>query len=199
MGLCFLSWAGHRYDSTWLSRPMNHLICLNKQGVHDVTSKIGSYWNILKSIFSTEGCKKLLFKICAINNIFIYILKFTHFYITLITSLLCCILCQIRLESKGGKNSSIMFCTNGILLRILIGTGANQSKMEATLAPIKDAVSEISHIIVVITIAFVYETLTFTFYMFYLTFRCQPRPWHIVRGLSKLFQPSSSIIKHIIK
>ena len=57
-------------------------------------------------------------------------------------------MCQIRLESKGGRNSSIMFCTNGILLRMLIGTGANQSKMEATLAPIKDAVSEISHIIV---------------------------------------------------
>lgn len=55
---------------------------------------------------------------------------------------------KIRLESKGGKNSSIMFCTNGILLRMLIGTSTNQSKMEATLAPIKDAVSEISHIIV---------------------------------------------------
>uniref|UniRef100_A0A0D9YFG1 Uncharacterized protein n=1 Tax=Oryza glumipatula TaxID=40148 RepID=A0A0D9YFG1_9ORYZ len=28
---------------------------------------------------------------------------------------------KIRLESKGGKNSSIMFCTNGVLLRLLIG------------------------------------------------------------------------------
>lgn len=84
-------------------------------------------------------------------------------------------MCQIRLESKGGKNSSIMFCTNGILLRMLIGTSTNQSKMEATLAPIKDAVSEISHIIVVIIIVFICETLTFMF-LFNLSFRCRPRP-----------------------
>ncbi|CAM6097575.1 unnamed protein product [Calypogeia fissa] len=30
---------------------------------------------------------------------------------------------QIRLESKGGKHSSLMFCTNGVLLRKLVGSG----------------------------------------------------------------------------
>ncbi|XP_078436567.1 DExH-box ATP-dependent RNA helicase DExH6-like isoform X2 [Wolffia australiana] len=32
---------------------------------------------------------------------------------------------KIRLESKGGRHSSIMFCTNGILLRMLIGNGVD--------------------------------------------------------------------------
>lgn len=30
---------------------------------------------------------------------------------------------QIRLEFKGGKHSSLMFCTNGVLLRKLVGSG----------------------------------------------------------------------------
>uniref|UniRef100_A0A7I4A4A1 RNA helicase n=1 Tax=Physcomitrium patens TaxID=3218 RepID=A0A7I4A4A1_PHYPA len=30
---------------------------------------------------------------------------------------------QIRLESKGGRHSSLMFCTNGVLLRKLVGSG----------------------------------------------------------------------------
>lgn len=35
---------------------------------------------------------------------------------------------KIRFESKGGKNSSIMFCTNGVLLKVLIDRGANASE-----------------------------------------------------------------------
>ncbi|XP_058107059.1 DExH-box ATP-dependent RNA helicase DExH6 isoform X2 [Magnolia sinica] len=54
---------------------------------------------------------------------------------------------QIRLESKGGKNSSIVFCTNGILLRMLIGMGAGTSNKEVANESLKD-VFEITHIIV---------------------------------------------------
>lgn len=38
---------------------------------------------------------------------------------------------QIRLESKGGKHSSLMFCTNGVLLRKLIGSGSQHSHTDA--------------------------------------------------------------------
>uniref|UniRef100_A0A7N2MTK1 RNA helicase n=1 Tax=Quercus lobata TaxID=97700 RepID=A0A7N2MTK1_QUELO len=38
---------------------------------------------------------------------------------------------KIRLESKGGRNSSIVFCTNGILLRVLISEGAGRLKQKA--------------------------------------------------------------------
>ncbi|XP_078176454.1 helicase in vascular tissue and tapetum [Carex rostrata] len=55
---------------------------------------------------------------------------------------------KIRLESKGGKNSSIIFCTNGVLLRLLIGRGANLSKTRSTKLPLDDSISEITHIIV---------------------------------------------------
>ncbi|OEL21874.1 DExH-box ATP-dependent RNA helicase DExH6 [Dichanthelium oligosanthes] len=53
---------------------------------------------------------------------------------------------KIRLESKGGKNSSVMFCTNGILLRVLIGRGTKTSK--ARNSKRDDAILGISHIIV---------------------------------------------------
>ncbi|XP_031505555.1 DExH-box ATP-dependent RNA helicase DExH6 isoform X2 [Nymphaea colorata] len=53
---------------------------------------------------------------------------------------------KIRLESEGGKHSSIMFCTNGILLRLLIGMGAGTSKKEAKLDEAE--AHEITHIIV---------------------------------------------------
>ncbi|KAK9128246.1 hypothetical protein Syun_017043 [Stephania yunnanensis] len=33
---------------------------------------------------------------------------------------------QIRLETKGGKNLSIMLCTNGILLKLLVGSCASK-------------------------------------------------------------------------
>ncbi|KAF8408631.1 hypothetical protein HHK36_004694 [Tetracentron sinense] len=56
---------------------------------------------------------------------------------------------KIRLETKGGKHSSIMFCTNGVLLRVLVGKGAGTSKRkEASYESLKDAVSEITHVIV---------------------------------------------------
>ncbi|GAA0171337.1 RNA helicase [Lithospermum erythrorhizon] len=47
---------------------------------------------------------------------------------------------KIRLESKGGAHSSIVFCTNGILMRVLIGR--RNGEME------KDALADITHIIV---------------------------------------------------
>ena len=47
---------------------------------------------------------------------------------------------QVRLQSKGGRHSSVVFCTNGILLRVLVGKGSVSS------------VSDITHIIVVLYI-----------------------------------------------
>lgn len=55
---------------------------------------------------------------------------------------------QIRLESKGGRHSSIVFCTNGVLLRLLIFNGGNRSKEVSSRA--KDDVYSITHIIVVL-------------------------------------------------
>ncbi|OWM73264.1 hypothetical protein CDL15_Pgr001378 [Punica granatum] len=55
---------------------------------------------------------------------------------------------KIRLESKGGRNSSIVFCTNGVLLRVLITGGVSGSKKENLAKDSKDAVSDITHIIV---------------------------------------------------
>ncbi|KAJ6851738.1 DExH-box ATP-dependent RNA helicase DExH6 [Iris pallida] len=55
---------------------------------------------------------------------------------------------KIRLESKGGKHSSIMFCTNGILLRVLISRGRNLSKEKTSKKSKKDGLSEITHVIV---------------------------------------------------
>ncbi|KAH9770543.1 RNA helicase [Citrus sinensis] len=54
---------------------------------------------------------------------------------------------QIRLESKGGKHSSIVFCTNGVLLRLLVSQGVSRLK-EASNKPAKDDVSALTHIIV---------------------------------------------------
>lgn len=53
------------------------------------------------------------------------------------------------MESKGGKNSSIIFCTNGILLRVLVSRGADISNADATSKPLKDGLKEITHIVVV--------------------------------------------------
>ncbi|KAG8055280.1 hypothetical protein GUJ93_ZPchr0001g32006 [Zizania palustris] len=55
---------------------------------------------------------------------------------------------KIRLESKGGKNSSIMFCTNGVLLRVLIGRITNVSKAQNQKLSFDDAFTGITHIIV---------------------------------------------------
>ncbi|KAF2559828.1 hypothetical protein F2Q68_00012983 [Brassica cretica] len=43
---------------------------------------------------------------------------------------------QVRLNSKGGRQSSVVFCTNGILLRVLVGKGGGS------------CVPDITHIIV---------------------------------------------------
>ncbi|OAY62181.2 DExH-box ATP-dependent RNA helicase DExH6 isoform X2 [Manihot esculenta] len=55
---------------------------------------------------------------------------------------------KIRLESKGGRNSSVVFCTNGVLLRVLVSRGTTRSKREASNKSAKDDVSNITHIIV---------------------------------------------------
>ncbi|KAK6784734.1 hypothetical protein RDI58_018189 [Solanum bulbocastanum] len=55
---------------------------------------------------------------------------------------------KIRLESRGGKQSSIMFCTNGILLRVLITNGSASFNKEAPGKMGKDPISDITHIIV---------------------------------------------------
>nr|GMC48493.1 DExH-box ATP-dependent RNA helicase DExH6-like [Ipomoea batatas] len=52
---------------------------------------------------------------------------------------------KIRMESSGGRHSSIVFCTNGVLLRILVNTSKLNKK---ALQGEKDDVSEITHIIV---------------------------------------------------
>lgn len=54
---------------------------------------------------------------------------------------------KIRLESKGGKHSSIVFCTNGVLLRVLVSKGTGPSR-EGSNKPAKEAVSNLTHIIV---------------------------------------------------
>ncbi|GJM88939.1 hypothetical protein PR202_ga05522 [Eleusine coracana subsp. coracana] len=60
---------------------------------------------------------------------------------------------KIRLESKGGKNSSIMLCTNGVLLNLLIGRGTNNtSNKQHSKCLGDDAISGITHIIVVMSL-----------------------------------------------
>ncbi|KGN53521.2 hypothetical protein Csa_014615 [Cucumis sativus] len=55
---------------------------------------------------------------------------------------------KIRLESKGGRHSSIVLCTNGILLRVLISEGLGKLTMEASRKSRKNVVSDLTHIIV---------------------------------------------------
>ncbi|CAJ2634209.1 unnamed protein product [Trifolium pratense] len=50
---------------------------------------------------------------------------------------------KIRLDSKGGKQSSIVLCTTGVLLRVLVSKGSGPSKMKHA----KDGISNITHII----------------------------------------------------
>ncbi|KAF9682853.1 hypothetical protein SADUNF_Sadunf05G0151300 [Salix dunnii] len=54
---------------------------------------------------------------------------------------------KIRLESKGGKHSSIVFCTNGVLLRMLVSKGISGSQNEAKTAA-EENISDLTHIIV---------------------------------------------------
>lgn len=55
---------------------------------------------------------------------------------------------KIRLDSKGGRHSSILFCTNGVLLRVLVSRGANGSRLGASSMEIGNDISELTHIIV---------------------------------------------------
>ncbi|KAM1358994.1 hypothetical protein ACFX15_045198 [Malus domestica] len=55
---------------------------------------------------------------------------------------------KIRLESKAGRQSSIVFCTNGILLRMLVSRGADRSKADASNKDTEHNLADITHIIV---------------------------------------------------
>ncbi|XP_027940431.1 DExH-box ATP-dependent RNA helicase DExH6 isoform X1 [Vigna unguiculata] len=50
---------------------------------------------------------------------------------------------KIRLESRGGRQSSIVLCTTGVLLRVLVSKGSRSSKI----GHMKDDISGITHII----------------------------------------------------
>ncbi|XP_074309023.1 DExH-box ATP-dependent RNA helicase DExH6 [Silene latifolia] len=54
---------------------------------------------------------------------------------------------KIRLETKGGRQTSVMFCTTGVLLKVLVSGGANGSQSESSNHSRK-VISEITHIIV---------------------------------------------------
>ncbi|KAL8208141.1 hypothetical protein R6Q57_007553 [Mikania cordata] len=55
---------------------------------------------------------------------------------------------KIRLENKGGRHSSIVFCTNGVLLRVLIKAGNSRTGKKKSAKMVKDAFPDITHIIV---------------------------------------------------
>ncbi|KAI3812290.1 hypothetical protein L1987_16997 [Smallanthus sonchifolius] len=55
---------------------------------------------------------------------------------------------KIRLERKGGRHSSIVFCTNGVLVRVLINSGKGTPGKEKSAKMVKNAFSDITHIIV---------------------------------------------------
>lgn len=63
---------------------------------------------------------------------------------------------QVRLQSKGGRHSSVVFCTNGILLRVLVGKGS------------VSCVSDITHIIVVLDIFLFIHYHVFIKYVFHI-------------------------------
>ena len=50
---------------------------------------------------------------------------------------------------QGRRNSSIVFCTSGILLKVLISEGAGRLKTEGGAKPAKREISGITHIIMV--------------------------------------------------
>ncbi|XP_004491282.2 DExH-box ATP-dependent RNA helicase DExH6-like isoform X1 [Cicer arietinum] len=52
---------------------------------------------------------------------------------------------KIRLESKGGKQSSIVLCTTGVLLRVLVSSGSRSRRLRMKHG--KDGISGITHII----------------------------------------------------
>ncbi|KAL6554433.1 hypothetical protein OROMI_020106 [Orobanche minor] len=54
---------------------------------------------------------------------------------------------KIRMEGKGGMHSPLVFCTNGILLRVLVGRGSGRTKKSSKKMANSDF--DITHIIVV--------------------------------------------------
>lgn len=70
-------------------------------------------------------------------------------YVDIILADIFFLLWKIRLENKGGRHSSIVLCTNGILLRVLISEGLGKLTMEASEKSRKNVVSDLTHIIVV--------------------------------------------------
>ncbi|KAK3008911.1 hypothetical protein RJ639_013722 [Escallonia herrerae] len=58
---------------------------------------------------------------------------------------------KIRLESKGGRHSSIIFCTNGVLLRVLVTKGSGRVKTGVSKGREMGDVYGITHIIVGMT------------------------------------------------
>ncbi|KAK4492871.1 hypothetical protein RD792_000196, partial [Penstemon davidsonii] len=54
---------------------------------------------------------------------------------------------KIRLESKGGRHSSLVFCTSGVLLNVLVNKGRSKVKKKAS-SKMANGVSHITHIIV---------------------------------------------------
>ncbi|KAJ0446580.1 putative RNA helicase [Helianthus annuus] len=55
---------------------------------------------------------------------------------------------KIKLDTKGGRHSSVVFCTNGVLLRILVHAGNTLAGKEKSAKTVKDAFPDITHIIV---------------------------------------------------
>ena len=62
---------------------------------------------------------------------------------------------QIRLESRGGKHSSLMFCTNGVLLRKLVGQNIRDDSEGTTDTPEQFTGLDATHVIVVSLMALV--------------------------------------------
>lgn len=55
---------------------------------------------------------------------------------------------KIRLESKGGRHSSIVFCTSGVFLRVLVSKGGPGTGRKRSKRPARNEASDITHIIV---------------------------------------------------
>ncbi|KAL1560914.1 DExH-box ATP-dependent RNA helicase DExH6, variant 2 [Salvia divinorum] len=56
---------------------------------------------------------------------------------------------KIRLESKGGRQSSLVFCTNGVLLRVLVNKdNSSSTKRKKASKKGQSSVADITHIIV---------------------------------------------------
>ncbi|XP_041991533.1 LOW QUALITY PROTEIN: DExH-box ATP-dependent RNA helicase DExH6-like [Salvia splendens] len=55
---------------------------------------------------------------------------------------------KIRLETKGGRQSSLVFCTNGVLLRVLVNKDNSSTKRKKASKKGQSSVADITHIIV---------------------------------------------------